>query len=335
MDKEVSYQREDVNVMISSPGEMGGPACRVCQCTESDKMGDAVLGFLGILSPSMDGHCCNQAMKLEDENASQDREKDSYSRNVKKKSEVVEFVSPKGEVFICNADVEMGYAESEDKLLELGCSCKNDLALVHYACALKWFVNHGSTVCEICGCVASNISTSDIKKVKNALKEYEALRQKTVNGVPIHAQVQRNSGVDPDAVAAIRRLRLSEISLWFNPNNNLSSSLVHGVNEQSSTSSPGAEELVSNENTAAKWVVEGTGILLATGLLTVTLAWLIAPHVGKRTAKNGLHILLGGVCALAVVIFFRFVSYIMYFGLFYSVTCISSPCLISVVWKAT
>jgi len=27
--------------------------------------------------------------------------------------------------------------------------------------------------------------------------------------------------------------------------------------------------------------VEATGILLATGLLTVTLAWLIAPRVGK------------------------------------------------------
>jgi hypothetical protein len=40
-------------------------------------------------------------------------------------------------------------------------------------------------------------------------------------------------------------------------------------------------EDVPAENPATKWAVEATGILLATGLLTVTLAWLIAPRVGK------------------------------------------------------
>lgn len=30
--------------------------------------------------------------------------------------------------------------------------------------------------------------------------------------------------------------------------------------------------------------------------------------VVQKTARSGLHILLGGVCALAVVVFFRFVS---------------------------
>ncbi|CDP04595.1 unnamed protein product [Coffea canephora] len=203
-------------------------------------------------------------------------------------------------------DVEMGYDQNEDRLLELGCACKNDLALVHYACALKWFVNHGSTVCEICGCVAKNIKASDVKKVINALKENEALRERTANGEPIPAQLQWNSGVDPDAVAAIQRQRLSEISLWFGPNINNTTTASQVVSEQPSAPNIVMEERVAGENTAAKWAVEGTGILLATGLLTVTLAWLIAPRVGKKTAKNGLHILLGGVCALTVVIFFRF-----------------------------
>jgi hypothetical protein len=41
------------------------------------------------------------------------------------------------------------------------------------------------------------------------------------------------------------------------------------------------EEAGPVQNPATKWAVECTGILLATGLLTITLAWLIAPRVGK------------------------------------------------------
>ncbi|KAL3528259.1 hypothetical protein ACH5RR_012915 [Cinchona calisaya] len=322
MDKERSSQSHDEHIMVCSSteneesrsnsilhqiidNEVGAAACRVCQCTEAEKKGNAALGFLGIIPPSDDVHNNKQEVKLNNENVLKDAGKDSLTIKNMKKSGYVEFVSPKGEVFVCNTDVEMGYDRNEDTLLELGCACKNDLALVHYACALKWFVNHGSTVCEICECVAKKIRNSDIKKVMNALKEYEALRESTANGEPTPAEVQWNSGVDPDAVAAIRRQRLSEISLWFNPNNN-STAVPQVVNEQPSTSNILIEELVPGENTAAKWAVEGTGILLATGLLTVTLAWLIAPRVGKKTAKNGLHILLGGICALTIVIFFRF-----------------------------
>jgi hypothetical protein len=35
----------------------------------------------------------------------------------------------------------------------------------------------------------------------------------------------------------------------------------------------------------------------------------------QKTAKSGLHILLGGVCALTVVVFFRFVSNLFLFFL--------------------
>lgn len=323
MDKENSPLSHDKHIMVCSPTEdersrinsilhqsvdkeVGSAACRVCQCTEAEKRGNAALGFLGIVPPSSDAPNRNQEVMISGEIILKDVGKDSYATTNGKRSGYVEFVSPNGEVFVCSKDVEMGYDQNEDRLLELGCACKNDLALVHYACALKWFVNHGSTVCEICGCVAKNIKASDIKKVMNALKEYEALRERTANGEPITAQVQWNSGVDPDAIAAIRRQRLSEISLWFGPNINNTTTALQVVNEQPSASNIVMEEPVSVENTAAKWAVEGTGILLATGLLTVTLAWLIAPRVGKKTAKNGLHILLGGVCALTVVIFFRF-----------------------------
>lgn len=260
--------------------EAGLAACRVCQCAESDKRGDAALDFLGITPTLRNSHKRNKDVKLDCKDFFKDVECEAPTKDGTRDSRFVEFVSPDGEVFVCNTDIEKGFDHNQDMLIELGCSCKNDLALVHYACALKWFVNHGSTVCEICGCVAKNINTTDLKKVVGSLKEYEMLRERTANGVPNPAHVQTSSGVDPDALAAIRRQRLSEISLWFGPhNNNYSATGSQVVSEQTSNSI--AEEVVLSENPATKWAVEGTGILLATGLLTVTLAWLIAPRVGK------------------------------------------------------
>ncbi|KAG5241862.1 zinc finger family protein [Salix suchowensis] len=286
--------------------------CRVCQCAESDKKGDVALGFLGIVPPLQEARKSNGAAKPESREVPLDAEAGQFdSKNTGRESGLVEFISPGGEVFICNTDtdLELGLFHQQD-LIELGCSCKNDLALVHYACALKWFVNHGSTICEICGHVAINIRTSDFKKVMVALKDYEALRERTAAGDPNPAQLHNIADVDPDAVAAVRRQRLSEISLWFRPhynhnNNNNSNAVSQVVSEQPLDTV--MEDVLPAENPATKWAVEATGILLATGLLTVTLAWLIAPRVGKKTAKSGLHILLGGVCALTVVVFFRFI----------------------------
>ncbi|KAK4765281.1 hypothetical protein SAY86_026371 [Trapa natans] len=282
--------------------EAGLPICRVCQCVESDKCGDIALEFLGIISPAQESYKTNGTHMT--------NQKLESSINDRRDSGFVEVISPEGEIYICSTDLEMG--QPEDSLMELGCCCKSDLALVHYACALKWFINHGSTVCEICGHVAKNIRLADFKKVVSSLKDYEVLRERTASGEPNPAQQHAASGVDPDAVAAIQRQRLCEISLWFNPNHN--SSNVHAVQASSAASqaaseppsATGFEDNGSSENPARKWAVEGTGILLATGLLTVTLAWLIAPRVGKKTARSGLHILLGGVCALTVVVFFRF-----------------------------
>ncbi|KAL3584197.1 hypothetical protein D5086_015258 [Populus alba] len=271
--------------------DAGMPTCRVCQCAESDKRGDVALGFLGIVPPLQEARKSNGAVNPESREVPLDAEAGQFhSKNTGRESGLVEFIGPGGEVFICNTDtdLEAGLCCQQDLLIELGCSCKNDLALVHYACALKWFVNHGSTVCEICGHVAINIRTLDFKKVMVALKDYEALRERTATGDPNPAQVHTSAGVDPDAVAAVRRQRLISQVVSEQPLNTVM-------------------EDVPAENPATKWAVEATGILLATGLLTVTLAWLIAPRVGKKTAKSGLHILLGGVCALTVVVFFRFI----------------------------
>ncbi|KAF8050828.1 hypothetical protein N665_1868s0013 [Sinapis alba] len=266
----------------STDSDSGLPTCRVCHSAESDKRGDTALGFLRITPPIPEARKSNADQTDDDDDASKATEAEHKSSVVK--SNVV--------------DIEMGIQQHQDALMELGCSCKNELALVHYACALKWFLNHGSTVCEICGNAAENIKTDDVNKVVTALRE----------------RTDQNSvlPVSTDEVAAIRRQRLSEISSWFGPhslnNNNNNNSLVTASQAMSEQPSGVVSfDILPMENRATKWAVEGTGILLATGLLTVTLVWLIAPRVDKKTARSGIHILLGGLCALVVVIFFRFV----------------------------
>ncbi|CAK9166249.1 unnamed protein product [Ilex paraguariensis] len=48
--------------------------------------------------------------------------------------------------------------------IELGCSCKNDLAAAHRHCAEAWFKIKGNKTCEICNSIASNVvSINDIE----------------------------------------------------------------------------------------------------------------------------------------------------------------------------
>ncbi|XP_038989239.1 uncharacterized protein LOC103702615 isoform X3 [Phoenix dactylifera] len=292
----------------STDRDAGLLLCRVCHSAESDRRGDAALGFLDIIPPSQE---ILEINKNEDEVPKRIAEKDEDSKNCGRVPGFIEFISPEGEIFVCSTDVESGSYHHQDMLIELGCSCKNDLALAHYACALKWFISHGSTTCEICGNVAKNVRPADFRKIMASLKDYEALRERTATGELTHVPTETASDVDPDAIAAIRRQRLSEISLWFNPQSHaitVSQEIVEELPDNPT-------ENVVPDNPTTKWAIEFTGILVATGLLTVTLAWLIAPHVGKKTAKNGLHILLGGICALTVVIFLRFFILYLKIGL--------------------
>ncbi|KAG0489757.1 hypothetical protein HPP92_006620 [Vanilla planifolia] len=176
-------------------------------------------------------------------------------------------------------------------------------------------------LCRVCHCLESDqrgdgaLSLLDIVPPSEAISEFNKqceLDEKTTKSAAEKGESQSGketrlveffSPDDPDALAAIRRQRLSEVSFWFNPQNDPVAVPQEATADQISTAP--TDNVVDNSTT--KWAFEGTGILVATGLLTVTLAWLIAPHVGKRTARNGLHILLGGITALTVVIFLRFV----------------------------
>jgi hypothetical protein len=255
----------------STDNESGLSLCRVCHCVEPDLRGESALGFLDIVPPSR-------------EPRTDAATKDVTTAGSKDAPRFVEFISPEGEIFVCATDIESGPPHDQDHLMDLGCSCKNELALAHYACALKWFISHGSTICEICGHVATNIRPTDFNKVLASLKDYEALRESTYTGQLPHLQYGADTSVDPDAVAAIRRQRLSEISSWFNPHNS-HVGVSQGHLEQSALS-PSNNSVVEHSVLAATAArasrsLERSGVFVAMGLAVILLAWFVAPHVGE------------------------------------------------------
>eukprot|EP01018_Ginkgo_biloba_P004468 Gb_30244 [translate_table: standard] len=296
---------ETENMEVRSPGQNKDTldVCRVCQCAETDKKGEAALEFLGIYPPS-NNHSQAKTVVAESNTTGLSSNAGIKGKNEGSITNQVEYVSPDGEICICGSDLEAGPCLwHHDALIELGCSCKNELALAHYSCALRWFISRGLVICEICGNPPMNVRPADHSKIIAALKECETLRLRTAPGEATSAYTEPQAGVEPDAVAALRRQRLTEISSWFDPHSNATTGAQVTADQASNGS---ADDVFLNVNPTTKWAVEGTGILVATGLLTVTLAWLIAPRVGKKTARRGLHVLLGGLCALTVVVFLRF-----------------------------
>ncbi|XVF08208.1 hypothetical protein REPUB_Repub06bG0206400 [Reevesia pubescens] len=57
---------------------------------------------------------------------------------------------------ICHLGLESNSHESGVPI-ELGCSCKNDLAAAHKQCAEAWFKIRGNETCEICHSIARNV----------------------------------------------------------------------------------------------------------------------------------------------------------------------------------
>ncbi|CAM0144859.1 unnamed protein product [Urochloa decumbens] len=251
----------------STDKDSGLSLCRVCHCVEPDLRGESALGSLGIVPPSREPRTDIDTTKTS-------TSKDAIT-GPKDGTRFVEFISPEGEIFVCATDVESGPLHQQDHLVDLGCSCKNELALAHYACALKWFISHGSTVCEICGSVAANVRPDDFNKVLASLKDYEALRERTSTGELSYLQHVAGHDDQPP----------------LSPSNN-------SVPENS---------VVAARRVHTRWSLESTGVLVAIGLAVIVLAWLVAPHVGKKAAVIGLHMLLGGLCALTLVISLRFV----------------------------
>lgn len=58
---------------------------------------------------------------------------------------------------ICHLSLDATNQESNGIPIELGCSCKDDLAAAHRHCAEAWFKIKGNKTCEICGSTACNV----------------------------------------------------------------------------------------------------------------------------------------------------------------------------------
>ncbi|KAK1377468.1 RING-CH-type domain-containing protein [Heracleum sosnowskyi] len=59
---------------------------------------------------------------------------------------------------ICHLSLDMDDSDQESGIpIELGCSCKDDLAAAHKHCAEAWFKIKGNKTCEICNSVACNV----------------------------------------------------------------------------------------------------------------------------------------------------------------------------------
>ncbi|KAA8539646.1 hypothetical protein F0562_026338 [Nyssa sinensis] len=58
---------------------------------------------------------------------------------------------------ICHLSFDASNHESGIPM-ELGCSCKDDLAAAHKHCAEAWFKIKGNKTCEICGSTARNVA---------------------------------------------------------------------------------------------------------------------------------------------------------------------------------
>eukprot|EP00250_Pteridium_aquilinum_P001361 c11566_g1_i1 orf=1-1023(-) len=270
--------------------------CRVCQCSEADKTGEASLKVLGISVPSRAIHQDSNTLIPHTAVAGCFVEKNTLSTRTNC------LTSP-----AMYAYVEMGLTGHVDTLMELGCACKSDLALAHYACALRWFVSRGSVICEICGKPALNVNPVDWNKVLCVLRGKDVLQQAQVLPVGESGETNTSSSATVADLCVEYALpstseELLQVTAWFDPVGN-TTNLPRSFSEQAIDV---PDEGSTSTSPTTKWAVEGVGVLIATGLLTVTITWLLSPRVDKSVARRGLNVLLGGLCALSIVVFLRF-----------------------------
>lgn len=85
---------------------------------------------------------------------------------------------------ICHLSLDSANPESGIPI-ELGCSCKEDLAAAHKHCAEAWFKIKGNKTCEICGATARNVVGATEPEVMEQWNE-------TGNVVPVPSSETRS-----------------------------------------------------------------------------------------------------------------------------------------------
>ncbi|KAK3231033.1 hypothetical protein Dsin_002914 [Dipteronia sinensis] len=75
--------------------------------------------------------------------------------------------------------------------IELGCSCKDDLAAAHKHCAEAWFKIKGNKTCEICGSTACNVTGANEAELAEQWNESSDATP-TAATAPMHQAEARN-----------------------------------------------------------------------------------------------------------------------------------------------
>ncbi|KDP24520.1 hypothetical protein JCGZ_25084 [Jatropha curcas] len=91
---------------------------------------------------------------------------------------------------ICHLGLESNSHESGAPI-ELGCSCKDDLAAAHKQCAEAWFKIKGNKTCEICHSIARNVvGVNDIETVEQSNEPNNATTAAAVSVSVPHSETR-------------------------------------------------------------------------------------------------------------------------------------------------
>ncbi|KAE8717275.1 laccase-8-like [Hibiscus syriacus] len=92
---------------------------------------------------------------------------------------------------ICHLGLESNSHESGGAI-ELGCSCKDDLAAAHKHCAEAWFKIRGNKTCEICQSIARNVvGVNEIESAEQPNDNNSSAATAAVSG-PVSYSESRN-----------------------------------------------------------------------------------------------------------------------------------------------
>jgi hypothetical protein len=67
----------------------------------------------------------------------------------------------------------LGLLTGNSEAMELGCACKQDLAMCHRSCAEEWFRIRGNRLCEICGRTVENLPVLENETASASMTQTE------------------------------------------------------------------------------------------------------------------------------------------------------------------
>ncbi|KAG7554244.1 Zinc finger RING-CH-type [Arabidopsis suecica] len=92
---------------------------------------------------------------------------------------VVHLAQSERDCRICHMSLDAANLESGVPI-ELGCSCKADLAAAHKHCAETWFKIKGNKICEVCGSIAGNVVGSVEVESEESRNEANGVENQTL-----------------------------------------------------------------------------------------------------------------------------------------------------------